>query len=212
MTMRHRRQDLLPELLREQLGALLLARRAPDARETVLRTATVEEPPDDLRHRGAEGAVLRLEHLLMRPLELGEVCVEQPIERRTLRQAQRRLRTEVSTRIGEEAAPCGAWWHPVRGVDLPVVRWERRTHPPHVVVRVPDGSGLRIPLDWTDADVGDTRPIRPLLFTSRSFLDLTALVEALGDRSPDRDIGARAEEGHDEAADPVDGPGRSRPS
>jgi hypothetical protein len=81
-----------------------------------------------------------------------------------------------------------------------------------VVVRVPDGSGLRIPLDWTDADVGDTRPIRPLLFTSRSFLDLTALVEALGDRSPDRDIGARAEEGHDEAADPVDGPGRSRPS
>jgi len=107
MSVRDRRQDLLPELLREQLGALLLARRAevprlagkrheefaaalraPDAGEAVLRTAAVEETRDDLRHGGPKRAVLRLEHLLMHPLELGEVRVEQTVERAALGMAR----------------------------------------------------------------------------------------------------------------------------
>jgi hypothetical protein len=74
-------------------------------------------------------------------------------------------------------------WHPHRGIALEVIRWEIRCRPPHVVVRYPDGSGARVPLQWTDAGGGSPLLAVPrALFTAQALLDLTALVEAMGQR------------------------------
>ena len=92
------------------------------------------------------------------------------------------------------------WWHPSRGRDLTVVRWELKTRPPHVVLRLPGGSGLRVPLSWTNAGPMEAQPARRLRFTSWSLLELTALVESLRKRSADGCVGRRQEEDFDEAA------------
>jgi hypothetical protein len=67
-------------------------------------------------------------------------------------------------------------------VDLEVIRWELKTPSPHVVVRLPDGTGLRVPFRWTDA--GGAIEVRGecARFTVESLRDMTALVEALVDR------------------------------
>ncbi len=75
-----------------------------------------------------------------------------------------------------------AWWHPARGIDLPVLRWELKTRPPRVVVRLPDGSGLCVPLSCTDAGGADEVVERRARFTVEALLELTALVEVFDQR------------------------------
>jgi hypothetical protein len=100
----------------------------------------------------------------------------------------------------QETVRLTVWWHPARDLDLQVIRWELKTRPPHVVVRLPNGSGIRIPLSWTNADADDTEPVRRLRFTSQSLLELTGLVESLVSRSSDACIGASGGEDSNEAA------------
>jgi hypothetical protein len=76
----------------------------------------------------------------------------------------------------------GVSWHPARGVDLEVVRWELKTPVPHVVVRLPDGSGVRIPFRWTEAGGAVASRGRCGRFTIDSLCEITTLVESLLDR------------------------------
>ena len=75
-----------------------------------------------------------------------------------------------------------AWWHPARGIDLPVVRWEMKTRPARVVVRLPDGSGLCVPLSCTDAGGALKSAEHRTRFTHDALLELVALVDALSQR------------------------------
>lgn len=102
------------------------------------------------------------------------------------------------------------WWHPARGLDLRAVRWEVNTRPPHVVVRLPDGSGVRVPISWTDAGVCERVPTRPLRFTSDSLLELTRLVESLCDRCTDDCVGASDGEDFDETSISMEDQGGAR--
>lgn len=76
-----------------------------------------------------------------------------------------------------------SWWHPARGLDLPVLRWELKTRPPRVVVRLADGSGQTIPLSCTDAGGADDAPDRGARFTLEALLELAALVESFEQRN-----------------------------
>ncbi len=97
------REDLLPQLLRQQLRPLLLARRAevprragesdeelapaagaPYAGETILRAAAIQIALDDALHHRAQRAVLVGEPLLVRKSELGEVLVDRSVKARAL--------------------------------------------------------------------------------------------------------------------------------
>jgi len=94
-----------------------------------------------------------------------------------------------------------AAWHPYRDLGLAVARWELKTRPPHVVLHLPDGSGLRVPLEWTDASPPSHRPALPSLrFTADSLLALTRLVEALQDPHAGKSAGDEHGEDVDEAA------------
>ena len=75
-----------------------------------------------------------------------------------------------------------AWWHPARDADLPVIRWELKTRPPQVVVRLPNGTGLRVPLSCTDVVSADGQLERRTRFTVDALLTLTALLDALDQR------------------------------
>lgn len=70
-----------------------------------------------------------------------------------------------------------ARWHPSRELDLPVVRWETKTHPPHVTVRLPDGSGVRVPLSWTDACVAES--VAPQMTRCRAGADVSEILTPL---------------------------------
>ena len=76
-----------------------------------------------------------------------------------------------------------AWWHPARGLDLRVVRWELKTRPPWVAVRLPDGSGERVPLCLTDAAGDEQTDKTRTRFTAESLLDLSTLVEGISGRA-----------------------------
>jgi hypothetical protein len=54
------------------------------------------------------------------------------------------------------------------------------TRPPHVVLRAPNGVGIRVPLQWTDADARDDLNRIRIRFTTDSLLELVRLVESLG--------------------------------
>jgi len=103
VAVRHRREDLPPELLREQLRALVLTRRAEVSRgarerdeelasaigaahpgESVLRAAAVQEALDDSLRHWPQRPVLVGEPLFMHTDELGEVLVDRPVETRAL--------------------------------------------------------------------------------------------------------------------------------
>ena len=63
-----------------------------------------------------------------------------------------------------------------------MIRWELKTRPPRVVVRLPDGSGLTVPLSCTYAGGAGESVERRARFTVDALLELTALIEALGQR------------------------------
>jgi hypothetical protein len=64
-------------------------------------------------------------------------------------------------------------------VDLEVIRWELKTASRQVVVRLPDGTGVRVPLRWTDAGGAADERSRSVRFSVESLLELTVLVERL---------------------------------
>jgi len=76
-----------------------------------------------------------------------------------------------------------AWWAPARGLDLRVVRWEMKTRPPWVAVRLPDGSGERLPLSLTDAAGDEQVDKMRARFTAESLLELTTIVEGISGRA-----------------------------
>jgi len=76
-----------------------------------------------------------------------------------------------------------AWWHPARGLDLQVVRWEMKTRPPWVAVRLPDGSGERLPLWLTDAAGEEQADKTRARFTGDSLLELATIIEGITGRT-----------------------------
>ena len=79
------------------------------------------------------------------------------------------------------------------------------TRPAHVVVRQPNGIGIRVPLEWTDVYPRDDPNAMHTRFSTESLLELTHLVESLRDDGscdqssgePDRGIQLSEEETHE---------------
>ena len=73
--------------------------------------------------------------------------------------------------------------HPLRGRDLEVLIQQGKTL---LVVRLPDGSTMRIPRAWTDADGGGVPegPAVTSVYTPESLRELIRLVDALRGRPP----------------------------
>jgi hypothetical protein len=42
--------------------------------------------------------------------------------------------TAYKSLIARKTVRLQVWWHPARDLDLPVIRWELMTRPPHVVL------------------------------------------------------------------------------
>jgi hypothetical protein len=64
------------------------------------------------------------------------------------------------------------------------------TRPAHVVVRQPNGIGIRVPLEWTDVYPRDDPNALRIRFNNESLLELTRLVESLrDDRTCDQSSG-----------------------
>jgi hypothetical protein len=60
------------------------------------------------------------------------------------------------------------------------------TRPAHVVVRLENGIGIRVPLEWTDVCPRDDPNARRIRFSAESLLELACLVESLNsDRTRD---------------------------
>jgi hypothetical protein len=76
--------------------------------------------------------------------------------------------------------------HPLRDRELEVLIEQGKTL---LVVRLPDGSAMRIPRAWPDADgrVGPEEPSVTGVYTPEALRELLALVEALRAR-PSVDI------------------------
>ena len=53
------------------------------------------------------------------------------------------------------------------------------TRPAHVVVRLENGIGIRVPLEWTDVYPRDDPNARRIRFSTESLLELACLVESL---------------------------------
>ena len=68
--------------------------------------------------------------------------------------------------------------HPLRGRELDVLIQQGKTL---LVVRLPDGSAMRIPRAWTDADGGGVSEDRLVMsvYTPESLRELITLVDAL---------------------------------
>ncbi len=72
---------------------------------------------------------------------------------------------------------------PLRGSELEVLSQQGKTL---LVVRLPDGSALRMPRAWTDADGGDVPDelVGTCVYTPESLRGLIRLVDALRARPP----------------------------
>lgn len=68
--------------------------------------------------------------------------------------------------------------HPLEGLLLEVIKGG----PVQVVVRLPNGSPMRVPRSWTDADGAPSTPPADRFFTVDSLLELVELVGLLGRR------------------------------
>jgi len=68
--------------------------------------------------------------------------------------------------------------HPLRGRELDVLIQQGKTL---LVVRLPDGSAMRMPRAWTDADGGDVpdEVLGTCVYTPESLRGLIRLVDAL---------------------------------
>ena len=73
--------------------------------------------------------------------------------------------------------------HPLRGRELEVLIQQGKTL---LVVRLPDGSAMRMPRAWTDADGGSVPDelLGTCVYTPESLRELIRLVEALRARRP----------------------------
>jgi hypothetical protein len=70
--------------------------------------------------------------------------------------------------------------HPLQGQTLELVNRGRT----QIVVRLRDGTSMRVPRSWTDVDGAPSQPIAETIFTPDALLSLLDLVDAL--RSRDR--------------------------
>jgi hypothetical protein len=71
--------------------------------------------------------------------------------------------------------------HPLEGQVLEVVRGGQN----QIVVRPPDGTPMRVPREWTDADGEAWRRSAEKIFTVDALRDLIHLVDALRGRPPE---------------------------
>lgn len=83
--------------------------------------------------------------------------------------------------------------HPLQGEDVEVLIEGRGQH---LVVQLPDGSSMRIPRAWTDADGAAEPPERITIFTVRALRELIEIAGALR-TARDINLPAHAEKGRE---------------
>lgn len=69
-------------------------------------------------------------------------------------------------------------YHPLHGQQLAVVSGSRK----QVVVRLADGTAMRMPRSWTDADGPPAPGATEDVFTVEALQELVELVEVIGRR------------------------------
>jgi len=68
--------------------------------------------------------------------------------------------------------------HPLRGQQLAVVSGSRS----QLVVRLADGTSMRMPRAWTDADGPPVQGVAESIFTVESLREFVELIEVIGRR------------------------------